>query len=77
MLVEDWSYGDSFYFYMIIFMMVGFGDLVLFVRYISVFFIMFGLVVVLNILYGVVLFLLIRCIIMGLLRDEEMVEVEE
>lgn len=77
MLAEDWSYGDSLYFYTITFMTVGFGDLVPLARYISVPLTMLGLAAVSNILHGAASLPLIRRITAGSLRDEEMAEVEE
>lgn len=77
MLAEDWSYGDSLYFYTSTFMTVGFGDLVPLARYISVPLTMLGLAAVSNILHGAASLPLIRRITAGSLRDEEMAEVEE
>lgn len=75
MLVEDWEYGDSLYFYATTFMTVGFGDLIPLARYISVPFTMLGLAAVSNILHATASLPLIRRITAGSLRDEELAQV--
>lgn len=52
MWAEEWSYGESFYFYVITFSTVGFGDLLPTNKYVTVPFIFLGLTAVSNILHA-------------------------
>ena len=66
MKAESWSYGDSFYFYVVTFTTVGFGDLLpVKAKYITVPFILLGLIAISNILHAAAAVALIKRVTAG------------
>ena len=71
MPAEDWSYGDSLYFYVVTFTTVGFGDLTPSARYICVPFTLLGLAAISNILHATASLPLIKRVTAGALSNED------
>ncbi|KAK2564798.1 TWiK family of potassium channels protein 18 [Acropora cervicornis] len=65
MWAEEWSYGESLYFYIITFSTVGFGDLLPTNKYVTVPFIFLGLTAVSNILHAAASMALVKRVTVG------------
>lgn len=77
MAAEGWSYGESFYFYVVTFTTVGFGDLVPEAKYITIPFIFLGLTAISNILHAAAAVALIRRVTAGSQESDETEETEK
>ena len=67
---EQWSYGESLYFYAITFSTVGFGDLLPRNKYITVLFIFLGLTAVSNILHAAASMALVKRVTVGSANEQ-------
>ena len=77
MTAEDWNFGESFYFYVVTFSTVGFGDLLPQAKYITIPFIFLGLTAISNILHAAAAMALIRRVTDGSMQNDEPDETNE
>lgn len=78
MTAEGWGYGESFYFYVVTFTTVGFGDFYpQKAKFITIPFIFLGLTAISNILHAAAAVALIRRVTAGSQEDDETEETEK